>query len=32
MYDHPNKTESECVIALANMGLMAPYTGRRASM
>lgn len=31
MYDHPGKTESQCVIALANMGLLAPYTGRRAS-
>lgn len=30
MYDHPGRSESQCVIALAKMGLMAPYTGRRA--
>ena len=27
MYDYPNKTESQCVIALANMELFAPMVG-----
>jgi len=26
MSDHPDKSESACVIALANMGLYAPFT------
>jgi hypothetical protein len=26
MFDYPQKTESECVIALANMELYAPLT------
>ena len=29
MFDYPTKTESQCVIALANMGLYAPLTGPR---
>jgi hypothetical protein len=29
MFDYPNKTESECQIALANMELYAPLVGPR---
>jgi hypothetical protein len=29
MYDYPDKSESECVIALANMELYAPLVGPR---
>lgn len=29
MFDYPEKTESECVIALANMELYAPLVGPR---
>lgn len=29
MIDYPGKSESACVIALANMGLYAPLTGLR---
>ena len=31
MYDYPEKTESACVIALANMQLYAPLVGPRES-
>ena len=31
MFDYPAKTESDCVIALANMGLYAPLVGPRES-
>ncbi len=30
MYDYPQKTEVECIIALANMQLYAPLVGPRA--
>ncbi len=30
MFDYPQKTEVDCVIALAKMGLVAPLTGPRA--
>ena len=30
MLDYPEKTEAQCVIALANMQLYAPLTGPRA--
>jgi hypothetical protein len=30
-YDYPDKSESACMIALANMGLYAPLVGPRAS-
>jgi hypothetical protein len=29
MLDYPNKSESQCVIALANMELYAPFVGPR---
>jgi len=31
-YDYPQKTENECVIALANMGLVAPLVGPRSQV
>jgi hypothetical protein len=31
MFDYPDKTENECVIALANMELYAPLVGPRES-
>jgi hypothetical protein len=31
MFDYPEKTESDCVIALAKMGLYAPLVGPRES-